>query len=336
MQTDQSLYDVYSKLANSENFTVYVVPLIRFNYKKSDYLYLLYKNLISKDGIEIKSLSIAEHWKIALSGIRSSDKILHYHWLECTDIRSLLGMIYKFINIFIYSLLGGKILWTVHNKMPHNNRFEKINFRLRSWMAKNADKLHIHCKSMIPEISEFYRVPESKFVVIPHPRFPAEQIDRTVAINEINHLRNLNLSEENTIFLMFGNISHYKQIEDVCRIFKDLDNNLILLIVGPVKKGQLHYFNQINKCSRESINIRLVPHFIKEEHVPFYFNAADCVLFNYREILTSGAVELADSYNKPIIAPNLGCIRELSGKNHHLFDSEDQFIKMIQSFGEEK
>lgn len=336
MQTDQTLYDVYRELANSEEFTVYVVPLIRFDYKQSDYLYLLYKKLYNKKGVEIKTLSYFDHWKIGMSGIKNSKKVLHYHWLECSDIRSLLGMLYKFINIFIYTSLGGKLVWTIHNKMPHDGRFIRLNFRLRKWMANRADRLHIHCKTMIPEISEFYGVSESKFVVVPHPKFPAKQIDRKIAVEEINHLRNLGLSGDDTIYLMFGNISHYKQIDEVCRIFKTLDDNKKLLIVGPVKKGQMPYFNQIKKLSKESSNIRLVPHFIKEENVPFYFNASDCVLFNYRDILTSGGVELANSYDKPIIAPKLGCIKELSGENHILFETKDEFIEAIQSIGETK
>jgi len=80
----------------------------------------------------------------------------------------------------------------------------------------------------------------------------------------------------------------------------------------------------------------LIPHFVSEEDVPLFHHACDCVVFNYRQILTSGGVALAKSYGKPIIAPRLGCLHELSGDKAHLFDTREQLSKLLANFSTEK
>ncbi len=55
---NQSLSDIYSSLGIM-NATVYVVPKIRADFPASDYLYLLYEQLIKDDKYHIKSRRIS-------------------------------------------------------------------------------------------------------------------------------------------------------------------------------------------------------------------------------------------------------------------------------------
>lgn len=332
MSSGQNLETLYNELCGSPQKRIFVVPLIRYNYKNSDYLYLLYEKLISDEAYNIKDLSVWQHWKLILAGLNKKNTIIHYHWFECQDFRSMAGMIYKFLCLMISIMLGANLVWTCHNKMPHDGRFYWLNFRLRKWIANKADRIHIHCKSVIPEISGFFRVHPDKFRVIPHPEYPAEKVDKYIAIREINHLRSLDLNETDSIFLMFGNISQYKGLEDVCRIFRSLDQNSKLLIVGPVKKGQMQCYRNLKRISEGCKNIIIIPHFIKEKNVPFFFNAADCALFNYKTILTSGGVVLARCYNIPVMAPPIGCIGELKDEDVHFFDNTAELEKLIKEF----
>lgn len=337
MATHDQLLELYAELIpenHSGKKELYVVPLIRHDYKESDYLYLLYRDIIEnrKDQFSIKSVSVWKHWIFAWRALSKKNVILHYHWLECTDFKSLTGMVYKLICIFLYKLFGGKLVWTIHNKMPHDRKYQQFNYRIQSWMAARADLLHIHCSSMIDEISRFYDQPAGKFRVVEHPEFPSKVIKRERAINKLNETRNLGLKSSDQIFLMFGNISAYKQIGKVCSMFTGLPSHKKLLIVGPVKKGQMSVFYGIKDISKSAENIRLVPHFISEKMVPYYMNAADCVVFNYEKILTSGGVELARSYGRPIIAPNLGCLSELDDKNSTLFNSQEELNQLLSEF----
>ena len=337
MATHDQLLKLYKELIPDDydgRLPLYVVPLIRYSYKQSDYLYLLYHDIIENraDKFNVISISVWKHILFVFKSLVSKHVVLHYHWLECTDIKSLAGMAYKLICIFLFKATGGHLVWTVHNKMPHDTSFRQLNYRIQSWMASRADIIHVHCKSAVDDISRFYNQPKDKFRVVEHPAFPSKTIKRENALLKLNSERGLSLKTSDTIFLMFGNISAYKQIDDVCRIFMGLPSHKKLLIVGPVKKGQMSHFYAIKKIADGSDNIFVVPHFIPEKMVPHYMNAADCAVFNYRQILTSGGVELARSYSRPTLAPGRGCISELNEKNVTLFDSREHLKQLLESF----
>lgn len=337
MGTHDQLLKIYDDLIPDNydgRLSLYVVPLIRYGYKKSDYLYLLYRDIIKNrdDQFNVISTSVWKHIIFVFKSLFSKHVILHYHWLEFTDVKSMAGMTYKLICIFLFKATGGHLVWTVHNKVPHDTSFRKLNYRIQLWMASRADIIHVHCKSAVDDISRFYNQPAEKFRVVAHPAFPSKKIKRDDAILKLNSERNFSLKSSDTIFLMFGNISAYKQIDDVCRMFTSFPPHKKLLIVGPVKKGQMSYFDKIKTIAAGSENIIVVPHFIPEKMVLHYMNAADCTVFNYRQILTSGGVELARSYNRRIFAPGLGCLSELDDKNVTLFDSREHLKHLLESF----
>ena len=337
MGTHDQLLKLYDDLIPEKHdgvIPLYVVPLIRHSYKKSDYFYLLYQDIIENrsDKFDVKSVSVWKHFLFVFKAIVSRNVILHYHWLECTDLKSLAGMTNKLACIFLFKAFGGHLVWTVHNKTPHDDRFRRLNYKIQSWMASRADIVHVHCESAVDEISHFLDQPASKFRVVDHPTFPSTMIERNEAIELLNNERDLTLKPSDTIFLMFGNISFYKQIEKVCRMFTELEPHKKLLIVGPVKKGQMSTFNAIKNFGKQNDNIIVIPHFIPERMVPFYMNAADCVVFNYRQILTSGGVELARSYDRPILAPAMGCLNELDEENITLFNTQEQLMKLLADF----
>lgn len=331
----QSVYDDLLPVEKTASVLVLVVPLIRYQYKNSDYLYLLYKPLIEDSKTyKVVSLSVWKHWKMVWKALTKKNLIVHYHWLECTDLKSLAGMIYKWTFVWLYSHLGGKLVWTIHNKMPHDGKYQRLNYRLRSSLAKRADRLTVHCGSVIEDLSRFYHQPEEKFRVVQHPPYPSREIPGNEARKKLLKKWPVPIRKEDQLFLMFGNISSYKNIDRVGHIFKKLPTDKKLLVVGPVKKGQMHYYHQISNSIEGAKNIKVIPHFVPEEMVPVYFSSADCVLFNFDEILTSGGVVLAKSYNKPIIAPNLGCLTELDPEADKatLFETEEQLEYLIRNF----
>ena len=327
-----NLQSVYKKLVPDIK-TLFVIPLVRYEYPKSDYLYLFYKDLIeSNDPPQVKSISAVAHIKFVLSRLSRNPSIVHYHWLEFQDKRALLGMVYKWICLYFYKLLGGRLVWTIHNKMPHDRRYFRGNFLLRKWMAIKSDKLHVHCETAADEMSEFFNVSRNKFVIIPHPEFPAKLIPHAAAAEAINQRFNLNLKGTDSIYLTFGNISTYKGIPEIARIFKSLKPGKKLIIAGPVKKGHMQVYKEIKAIQEDAENIHIIPKFISEECVAEFFNAADYAVFNYKDILTSGGVELARSYRKKIILPLTGCLKELEDLPNIIpFKTSEELKEILQN-----
>ena len=54
-----------------------------------------------------------------------------------------------------------------------------------------------------------------------------------------------------------------------------------------------------------------------------FFGLTDFVIFNFDDILTSGSIILALNYNKKVIAPAMGCIKDIRNENLILFDSKN-------------
>jgi hypothetical protein len=68
---------------------------------------------------------------------------------------------------------------------------------------------------------------------------------------------------------------------------------------------------------------------ISDEDVPYFLNSADYTIFNYRNTLTSGGIILAINYNKKIIAPASGCIKEMKYPGLIKFNRKDITLEQI-------
>lgn len=325
----ESLKDLYRQL-DPDAGDVFVVPLIRHTHKQSDYLFLLYEELISAEEYEVHSISVYDHFKLVQQAWKKDHLILHYHWLEFQDFRSMLAMPWKLLCIFLFSKLGGRLVWTVHNEFPHDRRYFTLNALMRRKIASLADALHVHCIKAVEIMKPVLQVPEDKFHVIPHPSFPMIRMRRNKAIKELNNVYGCNIRKEHPILLMFGNISAYKQIREVADVITQLDEEVTLVIAGPVKKRHEALYEELRLLSSQHERICMIPEFIREQHVPAFYNAADICVFNYREILSSGGAALALSYEKPVIAPDKGCLSELA--NHPdvtLFTPSDDLKQIL-------
>lgn len=107
-----SLDEIYASV-NVDAKTIYVVPLIRYSLKRSDYLYLLYEELLNGEKYTIESISVFNHFKLVVAILKNKNAILHYHWLEFQDLKSLLGMPWKIACIYLFKKLGGNIVWKI-------------------------------------------------------------------------------------------------------------------------------------------------------------------------------------------------------------------------------
>jgi len=326
-----SLTELYSRV-NKHFSKVYVVPLIRFDFPQTDYLYLLYKDQLTKNSqADVKSISVFDHYKFVIAAILNKNSILHYHWLEFQTLKALLGMPYKLLCIALYKLFGGTIVWTVHNLSPHDKKYIKLHQSIHHWMAKRASLIHVHSKSAISLVSEYLKIENEKIVILKHPQFPSIELNKEEA--QMEFLSNYGDGRKllnSPVFLIFGGISEYKGIREIIDILTANERTFNLIIAGYVKIGHEDLHNFIIDKTVDDERVIYVPTFIPEEHYPSLLHSSDICLFNYDEILTSGGVEMAMAYQKKIIAPNLGCLKDLkNGDLVTLFDTKDELSKLI-------
>ena len=200
-------------------------------------------------------------------------------------------------------------IWTVHNVLPHECADPELESQLRQEIADRVDVVHVMCAKSVAACSEWFEIPQSKVRVIPHPSYIdvyPNLVDRATARHE------LGLQSGDFVYLHFGQVRPYKGIDRLLDAFDQVsqqDPTAKLLLVG--KPGRFEGIRQIQDRARANPNVigNLNP--VPDADVQLYMNAADVVVLPHRKALNSGALLLAYSFGRPVVAAETGCLAEL-------------------------
>ena len=250
-------------------------------------------------------------------------RILHILWNNKFEVfdRTALMLYYRF--------LGKRIVLTAHNvnagerdanDSPLNRLSLKIQYHL-------SDRIFVHTHKMKSELTRTFRVPEAKIAVIPFG------INSTVPMTDLTTKEAksmLGLEDSDKGILFFGNIAPYKGleylIEAMVKLGREADRYR-LIIAGKVK-GCEDYWRQIQATiAQHGIGTRIIQHieFIPDEKTEVYFKAADVLVLPYTHIFQSGVLVLAYNFGLPVIAADVGSLREdvAEGKTGWVFRPKD-------------
>ena len=222
-------------------------------------------------------------------------KTLHIHWDEAVIPKSDPKKAeYAKQVIKHFHQNGGKIIWTVHNKMPHEIRTEqeKADFLAnREFMCKYADKIHVHNQFAYDYLISTFNVDYKKVVVIPHPSY----LEWYSVTSQPQHFT------EKKHLLLFGNIRGYKGFDLVADAFTRITQRDALSELHIAGNGADQV--SVNKELASLIPLRFTSGYISDDEVEELFRVADYAVFGFKAILTSGSVMLAISFGVPPIAP---------------------------------
>ncbi len=309
---------------------LYVVPLLNQKNKNTEYIYLLFKKFIEDKNCKFKvdHVSVFAHYKFVLKKLLGENNLVHYHWFEATDFKSLIGIFWKTFWLTVYKISGGKIVWTIHNKYPHVKKYKSLNKLFRKYLARIANRLHVHCRSAVKIMAPILSVPTDKFFIVDHPDYPVKIIDRLQALKIFKQkYPSIIIHPNKKIFLSLGAIAEYKGLLELLTIFKEIEN-VTLIIAGVVKKGSEKYFSNLTKQAEGNDNIIILAKFISESEINIFYGISDFVIFNFDEILTSGSVILALNHNTKVIAPAMGCLNDIKNRNLILFEKKNNLSNL--------
>lgn len=239
-----------------------------------------------------------------------NSNILHLHWISGlysgkTRIRFLIRTLLLIITLLVIRLRGIRIIWTLHNLIPHDVELLSFHVFARRLIAKCIHKIIVHS---VPAKKEAIKClgSKKKFQVILHGHY------RDVYPNNISRKEAkifLRIPSNKKVVLFFGAIKPYKGLENVIFSFKGYCKDLILLIAG---NGESDYINILKKSL--PLNVILHTEFIPNDKVQYYMNAADCLILPYRQNLTSGAAVLGLTFGLPIVCSNTVAFKHLINK----------------------
>lgn len=283
------------------------------------YQALLMSRMADHDIAPIGAANIADGVRAIKSLTHVDGKVLHLHWLNgvlsgtdtAESARSRVDAFARQLDAVHNA--GARIVWTMHNVLPHESVFEDQEVRIRELIVERADLIHIMNPDTIALASEFFTIPASKVVRVEHPGYQGyypRWMSRQAARQQFG------FTPGEQVLLVLGAIKPYKGLTDLARSIDafsiDHPRKVALLIAGSA--GSDPGTKELLALSDRHPAIHVLPERILPDDVGTLFAAADAAVIPYTSSLNSGALVLALSMSVPVIA------RASAGSTHLLAD----------------
>jgi len=267
------------------------------NEKSNPYNALLYSSVEDKD-VDVIEFSLKKLFLLRYN-------VIHIHWPELYlnsnyYIKALVCSILLLFGLFIARLCNKKVVWTVHNLVPHHIKFKKTNSIFWSIFLKLIDGVVSLSKSN--EKILFSTYPELKGVksaVVYHGLYddcyPSGMLKKDA-------LEKLGLKESSRVVLFLGQVKRYKNVEALISVFNSKCNltDNYLIIAGKFESQA--YFDEVRSLVK-SDNVLIFDGFVDAQDMQMYFSAADISVLPYNNIFNSGSALLSVTFDTPVLIP---------------------------------
>ena len=253
--------------------------------------------------------------RVTLARVRGF-RLLHLHWPQFAlhwDGRHLLrlSLVNARVSLWWVRLLGIRLVWTVHNAIPHEPETAD-DAAISRTLARVAARKIVHSAETTEQLAGL-GADTDRVAIIPHGSYVASYSEAPRAQSR----RELGLPETARIVMFFGQIRPYKGVDDLVDAWE--------AVAAQEPGAPAPFLLVVGRCDDEMSRDRLkrdtgrlggrfddgyVPH----ELLPLYFAAADVVALPFRKLTTSGSAVLALSLGRPVLASRVGGLRDLPGE----------------------
>lgn len=276
------------------------------------YQSLLYSTLQERDRTAV--VPVDEPGVFAQAVRRTGGRpVLHVHWTApvlgpATSRREATERCERYVES-LDALRGGsgRLIWTVHNELPHECRFPDVEVELRRELAQRADAIHVMCPATPDIVARVgYQLPAERVTVIPHGSY-VDVYPNLVGQDDAR--AELGLGDADLVYLFLGQIRPYKGLDALLDAFDDVrrDERDSRLVVA----GDPRNFPGATELERRaSRQPGVLPVFreIADVDLQVFLNAADVFVLPHRRVLNTGGIPLAFSFGLPVVAPATGCV----------------------------
>lgn len=242
-----------------------------------------------------------------------------------------------------FRLLSSRYIYTAHNVLPHNKENSCFYRWLYRVMYRIPHIILVHTTHAKHQILAQFGLPERKITVISiglNEEMPVTQLTRKEA------RKRLGFSDGERLILFFGKADEYKGLDTLLKAFDQLDlSSTKLLISGwfPDPSYRRRIIHAMDTARRWP-DIHLYEGFIPNEEVEVFFKSADVLVLPYRNIYQSGVIFLAFQFGLPLVATDVGSLREYVEKEtgvitetndargvaegiRRFFETQDRFVR---------
>jgi glycosyltransferase involved in cell wall biosynthesis len=274
------------------------------------------------------------YWRLVTYAATARPKLFHILW------NNKFAVLDRTLLMLYYRALGKRVVLTVHNvNAGWRDRSDTFVNRLTLRVQYHlCDHLFVHTEQMRRELRTHFAVAETKVSVIPfgiNSTVPNTRLARSEA------RQRLGLRESHKVALFFGNIAPYKGLEYlldamVLLVSKDFDYRLV--IAGRPKNCE-PYWNSIQpRLSQPELRACIIERieYVPDADAEIYFKAADVLVLPYVHIFQSGVLFLSYNFGLPVIASDVGSLREdiLEARTGFVCEPQDpiDLAKVIRTY----
>lgn len=243
--------------------------------------------------------------------LRKTDYVL-FNWIEkLPENKAGMAQSFALFILFpLFKLFNIKIIWTMHNKLTHSKKHQKVSNAIFKSMLKKSDYILTHSSEGIDFGESLVKGAKSRIYYFPHPIK-----DRRSNIN----------THKKYDILIWGSLSPYKGIIQFLEYLhnNNIENKYKILIVGTASSKE--FFKELSDLQTKTIEIK--NEFIEDNTLKIIIEESEIVLFSYNNasILSSGALIDSIGYGAKIIGPDVGAFTDLA---------KDGIIRTFQNFEE--
>lgn len=282
---------------------------------------------ISKAGYEVYDLEdIKSNHKLA-----KEIKVINLNWFDsisdCPLWKAIALLLRQILRIEYYKRCGMKIIYTLHNKQPHDTKYKRINYILMKFLCKKSDYIVVLCNYSKEVLKTFLTVEEieKKMRVMYLPSYEGAYSKDKVLISE------LHISEKPNMHILFmGSVRPYKNIELILEVANKLkEKNIEFVIAG--KTSSKDYERMIKDKVENLSNVNFISRFIDDSEMTSFYDWADIVLIplDTKSSLNSSSAVLAFTMGKTVIIPKIGTVRDFPEELMFTYEYENESEHLI-------
>jgi beta-1,4-mannosyltransferase len=232
-------------------------------------------------------------------------KILHIHWLFQFKLHWQISQKWKYLMrqwftlwILITKMFGIKVIWTVHDPLPHEQVFDNDLLASELLMNKCSSLIALN-KYSLEQVQK--KNNENKVLLIPEG-----PLIMPTTIDKIEYRNLLRVAPEKRLIVLAGYLQHYKGVTALFEGAFSLPSNLAIRIAG---KADAQYRKDLEltllELKSQNIDIDIAFGRLTDDEYGAYLNSADFICVPFKEINNSGSINSALCAGVPVIVPNI-------------------------------
>jgi glycosyltransferase involved in cell wall biosynthesis len=251
---------------------------------------------------------LAYYLRLVRYAATAKPKLFHILW------NNKFAVLDRTLLMLYYRVLGKRIVLTAHNvnagqRDGDDDFTNRLTLRIQYLLA---DHIFVHTEQMRKVLQADFGITPAKVSVIP---FGINSTVPNTALTSREARQRLGLSDSQKVVLFFGNIAPYKGLEYLVEAMASLASSApdYRLIIAGKPKSCASYWEAIQRriyCAELHFCVIERIEYVPDADTEIYFKAADLLVLPYVYIFQSGVLFLGYNFGLPVIASDVGSLRE--------------------------